>query len=186
MDLLGWCDQHSVYQLPNIEFVQELATAIGNISPKVILEVGAGRGTISRHVSKNINRKIILTDDYSWWDNINNKEKIECPDVIKVNYKDAIDTYKPDLIIASWIPYGAYWTEYFRKCPSVKGYILIGEGRGGCTGSDKDWDTDWTEKYLDNVEKYGICKTDHGFSVKDNVFRTFHTRHTRVTYFERP
>ena len=186
MDLLGWCDQHSVYQLPNIEFVQELSMAINDINPGVILEVGSGRGTISGHISKEINKKIILTDDYSWWDNINNKEKIDCLDVINIGYVDAIEKYRPDLVIASWIPYGSYWTDSFRECESVKGYILIGEGQGGCTGSEDDWETNWDKKSLRNVEKYGICKTDHGFSVRDNVFRTFHTRHTDVTYFEAP
>ena len=186
MDLIGWCDQHSVFQVPNLEFVQELAREIKEIGAEIILEVGAGRGTISRHISKMIHNNIILTDNYSWWNNEHNKEKIEFPDVINMNYKDAIEKYKPDLIIASWIPYKAYWTKDFRECPSAKGYIIIGEDRGGCTGSEEDWNTDWSIKNLKNVEKYGICKTDHGFSIKDGTFRMFRISHTRVTYFERP
>jgi hypothetical protein len=123
---------------------------------------------------------IILTDDHSWWkrENIN----IENKDVLKMDYDTAIKRYNPDFIIASWIPYKSWWTKEFRDCESVKCYILIGEGPGGCTGSDMDWKTSWTRHDLDNVEKYAICRTDHGF----NGIGFSRIRHTNVSLFERP
>lgn len=181
LDLFGWCNQHMMYQLLNFEFVQELAKTIKEIDPEIILEIAAGRGIVSRHVSKIINKEIILTDDYSWWDGKEIDEKIEYPDIVKMSYNEAIKKFKPDLIIASWIPYGQYWTKDFRKCSSVKGYILIGESEGGCTGAENDWKTTWTRKDLENVERYGICRTDHGFN-----FGRYAMFHTNVTYFERP
>lgn len=175
LGLFGWTDAHHVYQLLNIEFVRELAKEIKHINPEIILEVGAGEGLLGKYLSKELGKDIILTDDHSWWKKEN--IKINNKDILAIDYNAAIKIYNPDLIIASWIPYNSWWTKEFIRCESVKGYILIGEGPGGCTGSDMDWKTSWIRRDLDNVGKYAICRTDHGFS---------RTRHTNVSLFERP
>ena len=180
LGLFGWTSAHHVFQLLNIEFIRELAKEIKEISPEIILEVGAGEGLLGKYLSKELGKKVILTDDHSWWER--EDIKIENKDVIIMDYNAAINTYNPDLIIASWIPYKRWWTEEFRKCESVKGYILIGEGPGGCTGSDMDWKTSWIKHNLDNVEKYAICRADHGF----NGIGFGSVRHTNVYLFERP
>ena len=173
--LFGWASFHRVFQLLNVEFIQELVNKLKEICPEVILEVGAGEGLLGKYLSEELGKEVILTDDCSWWerDNI----KIKNKDVIRKDYKDAIDEYNPDLIIASWIPYKRWWTKEFRYCNSVEAYILIGEGPGGCTGSEMDWKTPWIMKRLDDVEKFGICRTDNGY---------YDIRHTNVTLFERP
>lgn len=181
--LLDWADKHMVFQIPNKEFIDELAKKIKDIGPGTILEVGAGRGIISKYVSKVLGKDIIVTDSYDWWNYKNSETKILCPNVLKRNYIDAIEEFQPDLIIASWIPYGQYWTKDFRKYPFVKGYIIIGEGRGGATGCEEDYITDWKIEYLDNIGEYGICKTDIGFFSKNPIFVI---KHTRVIYFKRP
>ena len=181
LDLWGWASQHMMFQLPNLEFVQELAKVIKEINPETTLEIAAGRGIISRHISKIIDKDIILTDDYSWWRKEKVDEKIEYADVIKMDYKEAIKKFQPDLIIASWIPYNKFWTKDFRRYSCVKGYILIGEYPGGCTGHENDWNTVWTRRNLEAVEKYGICRTDISFSSD-----SYALYHTNVTYFERP
>lgn len=176
LGLFGWTDAHNVYQLLNVEFIRELAKEIKDINPEIILEVGAGEGQLGKCLSKELEKNIILTDDNSWWKKAN--IKIENKDVIIIDYKDAIKKYKPDLIIASWIPYDKWWSKDFITCKSVKGYLLIGEGPGGCTGSDMDWKTSWIRRDLDNVERYAICRTD---------FVLFgRTNHTNVSLFERP
>lgn len=178
LGLFGWTSAHHVFQLLNIEFIQELAKEIKDMNPEIILEVGAGEGLLGKCLSKELENEIILTDDHSWWER--EDIKIENKDVLKMDYKTAIKKYNPDFIIASWIPYKRWWTKEFRNCESVKGYILIGEGPGGCTGSDMDWKTSWTKHDLDNVEKYAICRTDHGFNGISL------SRHTNVSLFERP
>jgi hypothetical protein len=172
-----WSWAHHVFQLLSIEFIRELAQKIKEIDPNIILEVGAGEALLGKYLMKELNKEIILTDDYSWWekDNLVIKNK----DVIKLNYKDAINRYKPDLILASWIPYRQCWTKDFIKHECVKGYILIGEGPGGCTGSDIDWESTWILHNLENVERFGICRSD-------NYFFGNKTRHTNVSYFEIP
>lgn len=183
LNLLDWGNKHMVYQLPNKEFIYELANKIKDIKPDIILEIGAGRGIVSRHVSKILNKEIILTDSYDWWDYKDDETRTLCTNVLKRNHIDAIEEFKPDLIIASWIPHGKSWTKDFRKYPFVKGYIIIGESRGGATGSEDDWNTDWKLQHLYNVEMYGICKTDYIFPVTNS--RIF-LKHTNVVYFERP
>ena len=180
--LLDWSFERMIYQLPNKEFIYELAKNIKDIKPETILEVGAGRGVISKLVSKILNKDIVLTDSYEWREYSNDKEKLH-PKVLKKTYIEAIEEFKPDLIIASWMPHNASWTKDFRKYPFVKGYIIIGEYKGGATGSDEDWETDWKFKHLEEVEKYGICRTDHGFAMRDSMLCI---RHTCTTYFERP
>lgn len=182
-----WATRHMIYQVPNIEFIQGLCNKIRDIDPKKIIEVGSGRGIICRYTSNFLNEKIILTDSYSWWRNHELMEHVKSPadlysDILKRTYIEAIEEFKPDLIIASWIPYNECWTKDFRKYPFVKGYLLIGESRGGATGSEEDWDTDWNLQYLDDVSKYGICKTDLGIHLGNYMC----SLHTEVMYFERP
>lgn len=182
-DIFDWSTRHMIYQLPNTEFIHELSSKIRNIGAKKILEVGAGRGVVCRHISKILNQDITLTDSYGWWEHNEYVQNIEYADVLKRTYMEAIEEFEPDLIIASWIPYNECWTKDFRKYPFVKGYILIGEGRGCATGSEDDWHTDWNMQDWEDVSKYGICKTDHGFHMDDGIFKILHTD---VTYFERP
>lgn len=169
-----WCELHNVFQLVNREFIHALAGTIERINPEVIVEVGAGHGLLSKHLSEALGREVIATDDNSW--------DYEIPsNTVKLDCKDALKTYNPDLVIAAWIPYGKYWTGFFRKHPSVKGYILIGEGwGGGATGSIKDfYKNGWERTQLDEVEAYSICRTDHYFFG--------HTvRHSHIVYFKRP
>ncbi len=181
--LLDWAHWHMIYQLPSVEFVHKLSDKIRDIGAKNILEVGAGRGTICKYVSKILDQQIILTDSYYWWKNREYTKNIEHTNVLKKTYIEAIEQFEPDLIIASWIPFGECWTKDFRKYPFVKGYILIGEGAGCATGSEEDWRVDWNMKHWNDVAKYGICKTDYGFHMEDPTFVMYHTF---VTYFERP
>lgn len=182
-DLFDWSNRHMIYQIPNEEFVANLARHIKEIDANTILEIGAGRGIISKFVSKILGKKIILTDSYEWWENENRMKDLEYSNVLKKTYIEAIEEFRPDLIIASWIPFGECWTRDFRKYPFVKGYILIGEGRGGATGCLEDWETDWNMQDWDDVSKWGISKTDHGFYMENSMFAL---KHTDVTYFERP
>lgn len=180
LGLFGWASAHHVFQLLNIEFIRELAYKIKEIDPEIILEVGSGEGLLGKYLSKELEKEIILTDDYSWWEKEN--VKIENKYVIRMDYKDAIKKYNPNFIIASWIPYKRWWTKDFMECDSVKGYILIGEGPGGCTGNDMDWKTPWIIHNLDDIEMFGICRTDYGFHNKGY----YNIRHTNISLFERP
>jgi len=182
IDLFGWANEHCVWQLFNLEFIKELANRIREIDPKIILEVGAGTGLLGKYLGKELNRKIIITDDYSWWENgkiksnirnnIDGSIKLERYGIIKMDYQNAIKFYNPDLIIVSWIPYQEEWVKDFRGHESVNGYIVIGESRGGCTGNDNDWNTNWKIEDLDNAEKFGLCRSDHGFSYGDPILHT--------------
>ena len=54
--------------------------------------------------------------------------------VEKISYADALDKYKPNVVLVSWMELGQDWTEAFRACPSVDEYILIGEADSGVCG----------------------------------------------------
>jgi hypothetical protein len=55
--------------------------------------------------------------------------------VIKMGAVTAIKIYKPDIVFASWIPYRS--TVDFKIAKLGRPIILVGEGGGGCTGSDR-------------------------------------------------
>lgn len=171
----AWCDIRNVFQVMSCEFIDALADEIRNIDPEVIVEVGAGRGSMGKYLSEALNREIILTDDHTYW----TTEKL--PESIKImDYRKAIQTYNPDLVIASWIPHGSFWTGFFRDHPSVKGYILMGESPGTCTGSELDLKTDWEIIRLRKVEQYSILRTDM-FGVLNRPIT-----HAYIGYFKRP
>lgn len=175
--LFRWVDKHKVFQLMSNEFIMELVINIKKINPNIILEVGAGRGEMGWYLSKFLS-PYIMVDDYSLKCSLEFSKYGD--NIINIDYKDALKKFNPDLVIASWIPYGENWTKDFRDIDSVNGYIIIGEGEGGATGSDEDWKTDWIRIDWDSVSKYGIARTDYGYRYNDIY------SHTSVTYFKRP
>ncbi|MBD3328097.1 hypothetical protein GF340_02210 [Candidatus Peregrinibacteria bacterium] len=101
--------------------------------PLVILEIGAGNGKLSHFLKQKINEKapgkakVIATDSGEW----NLKQLFE---VEKINHKDALQKYQPDITLFSWMPHKEDLTKDTRKCKNLKEYILIGESDGGCCG----------------------------------------------------
>ena len=59
--------------------------------------------------------------------------------VEKISHLDALNKYKPDIVISSWMELGQDWTSSFRACSSVQEYILIGEADSGVCG--RLWET---------------------------------------------
>ena len=95
---------------------------------------GAGKGLLSHHLQKK-GIQIRATDDDSWKLIKENNYNVEI-----IDYKTAIKKYKPKTVIVSWMLLGVDWTPFFREM-NVKEYIIIGEGWGGCTGSESVFDS---------------------------------------------
>jgi len=126
-----------IYELFTQEYIQELAgyieKEIGTLGVEVggevrILEVGAGAGTLSRFLRAELeNRKqniqVIATDDGSWE---KGQQVVLGEDVERLGHKDALVTYKPHIVLCSWMAPEADLSADFRAQESVKQYILIG------------------------------------------------------------
>lgn len=150
------------YQYWNKEYIEQLSIAIKNLKLKsTILEVCAGDGMLSKHLTDN-NIKIVATDDCSWASVIQG-DNVERYDAIK-----AIEKFKPELVIASWIPF-QHSIDYQILLTKVKHFIFIGETHGGCCGSDYIWDNyknaGYTMTELDDVDRYNLCRTDDKFHI---------------------
>lgn len=109
-----------------------------NLSEMSVLEVGAGSGRLSHHLSTFLSqsspsaaphgRVVRLTATDSGERGLNG------PNVGKKDALEAISEAMPHVVLASWMPIGVDWTAKMRATPSVLEYILIGETDNGICG----------------------------------------------------
>ena len=196
-----------VFEVLTEEFVQALSLylsqrieSLGGTeeNPVVILEVGAGNGRLTHFLQQKLDGqvkgsvKVIATDSGTL------DLKTNFP-VEKIDQKDALQKYKPQIVICSWMPEGEDFTKDFRNTSSVQEYVLIGEGAGGCCGSA--WETWGNESadfnhehegqtapylidgfeldYLEDISETQLCRSDsiHSKSSKQ--------RHSSTNSFKR-
>ncbi len=105
------------YEIWNREYINALAKQIGN--HKIVMEVGAGSGRLSYFLRKKLpNNQIIAID-------ISLKNKVAGIPLIKMSMKQALQKFKPDILICSW-PDAFFWQE-IKHNTSAKKIILIGD-----------------------------------------------------------
>lgn len=162
---LIWARQHFVHQFLTGEFVDGLAARLaGHAGP--LLEVGAGRGELARALGRR-GVAVIATDDGSWLDG-RLRWPSRTPDGVEaLAYTAALALYQPAFVLCAWMPLGADWTPAFRACPTVRGYLPIGEGPGGCTGTAATFDAPygWRRTKLVGLGHRGFTRNaDRAFS----------------------
>lgn len=163
-----------IFQFFNKQFDDDLEKLIRKLNPKLILDVCAGDGMLAKILSgRGFNIK--ATDDYSW------PFEKRFFDVVDLDYKEAIEHYQPDMIIGCWMPLSSDWTPDFRKAKSVKHYLMIGEGDGGCTGGN--WDEHKSWKKNDLYSAWGLARTDWIAGKGKNISKML--SHTCIDYYSR-
>lgn len=168
------------YEALNSNFINTLTNHIVSSAdrnsggaPAVILEVGAGDGRLSGFIRQRLwalgidDISVIATDSGEW-------EITPEAEVITMDQAEAVQQYKPDIVISSWMPMQVDFTADFRTQPSVKEYILIGEVDHGCCGDqNKTWGAGseqaayqkdgFLRNDLTYISEKQICRTDwHG------------------------
>lgn len=131
-----------VYEYPTVELVRGLGAylarqvvEIGNVvgkEPIRILEVAAGRGLLSKLLTqvleeKGANCTVHAVDDGSteYWHSGESFSEI-------MDFKRALDEYKPHIILGAWLPESSkrrekqHWTHNFRQHPTTQLYVLVG------------------------------------------------------------
>lgn len=126
---------HNRYEYWTIEYIQALSLHLAEQVERlkvttgkgvVCLEVGAGNGALTHFLRTEIQQlevegvTLVATDQGS--PSISPVLPVE-----ELGYKEALGTYNPDIVLASWMPYGHDWTYAMRATPSVQEYILIGD-----------------------------------------------------------
>lgn len=115
-----------VYEIWTHEYVDRLANYLRGNGYHRVIEYGAGRGNLS-HYLRERGVPIVAIDNGSW------ELKPEYPvTIIKEEIECWLKHYEPDCIICSWHIRGHDFTAHWRTIPSLREYILIGEGPGGC------------------------------------------------------
>lgn len=190
-----------VYEFLNQEFIAALGSYLaGRVTTMqqatgdsiVILEVGAGNGRLSHFLQEVLEKlpishvKVVATDPVHPHYQIEPQFPVE-----KLDYKSALLKYQPDIVISSWMPYGADWTPAMRQTDSVEEYILVGERDGGAVGSDETWgihyetpqhDEEGFSRYdQEQISRTQICCND----CVDDLTNTPPRSHSATTSFRR-
>jgi len=155
MNEFNWyCEKHFIYEFFTRDYIEKLVDHIEKSADDIcphksdtstfrVLEVGAGNGQLSYLIEKLISSRrtmksrskpwkleMIATDTGTW----KAKAGTAASSVQKMDYRAAIDKYKPDIVLCSWMPLGEDWTQAMRQAESIQEYILIGEIDDGCCG----------------------------------------------------
>ena len=143
------CEASGIYEFVTRDFADSLAKYIRTSSHDTIVEVGAGGGLISRALKSRLSssKRYIATDANS------------NPNVLKMDYRRALSTFKPSLVVVSWMPRNEDWTTAFRECSSVSEYLIIGDPTL-CGTSDSWSSSSFRSRTLEDLSSLQLCRYD--------------------------
>lgn len=100
-DLRLWMHYKAVYGVPTQELVQFLKEEIGNLSA---IEIGSGCTGLGRFLSIKMTDAKIQDKQAALYYAVMNQPTIKYPDDVEaIEALDAIEVYKPNVVIGSWI-----------------------------------------------------------------------------------
>ena len=174
-----------IYLIPTRPFLRALARVIRRRGARRIVEVAAGDGHLARSLRLvDPGLRIVATDSGAWQRpeaRMSAKERRKLrgrsvpglspgAGVLRMSAVAAIRRFRPDLVLASWLPPGPLLLRVIRAAPAV---LEIGAG-SGITGDIGAWRH--PHEFLDDVEALGRCRLDE---------RPREKLHTRVTLYTR-
>jgi hypothetical protein len=188
-DVWWVCEMNSVapvYFLPPREWVRALGAYLDRLGVRVVLEVGAGDGFLSRALAAVRPRlRVIATDNGAWakpaarmsraerraYTEISVRGVALGPGVHRVDAVAAVRRYRPDLVLVSWPPPGSLVERLIRVAP---GRVLeIGADGDVCGAGPRTWR--FAEELVDGpLERLAFCRLDE---------RSDEARRTRVTLY---
>ena len=176
-----------VYFIPTAPFLRALARRIRSRGARQVLEVAAGDGHLTRALSAHAPDLRIVASDCGKWERpharMSPRERRELrgtavsgirpgSDVVRLDARAAIDRFRPDLVLACWLPPGPLLGRILRA--SDRDVIEIGAG-SGITGDISCWR--YEHEFCDELDALGRCRLDERPSRK---------LHTRVTLYQAP
>ena len=173
--LAQYCETFGIYQILSREFNDSLAVEIKMLGLDSVLAVGAGGGELAAALRR---RGIdpVAADDFSGPAPARLRPGDGLPE--KMDYRAALDRFKPQLVICSWMPAGADWTVDFRATASVRAYMLIGVEEKMPGGDEPGW----RSRVLKEPNKWSLCRLDLGVDFeKPDLW----WRHSKVIICER-
>jgi len=128
--LMPLVETKGIYCFYSRELVAKLASLIG---ARRCLEIGAGDGTLARFLAQ-YGVRITATDDHSWAHSIRYP-----PDVVNCDAKEALERYRPEVVVCSWPPAGNAFERHVFRIRSVQTYIVIGSRLQFASGNWADY-----------------------------------------------
>jgi hypothetical protein len=185
-----FCDRASVYELFTKEYVSRLAKYLNlqaallqkkfnSSEPVTILEVGAGNGMLAYFIRNYLDPSrcsYIATDSNNWHISKQSSFVINNPDFHIMDYKQALEKFKPQIVVSSWMLKGATWDADFRKTESVQEYLLIGTPNGIVGHLWETWGCEHVEDFISKklIRSPKVPYLKEGFKRKDLDFLSEH------------
>jgi hypothetical protein len=154
----SWLDYavtHGIYHFNTREFIESLIELITALQPSSVLEICAGDGALSAHLSS---LPIRAVDDGSMGGGEKTKHVFPVEELTAI---DALSRYRPDVVIASFPPTDIGIDKAVLGASSVSSYIYIGAELSGMFGADALWDTPGFERtYWSELTPFQITRFD--------------------------
>jgi len=113
------------------EWMESLSRFLIASGYRNVLEVCAGRGLLAQHM-------LTVCPEIIWTATDRDPvDKGPGSPVIQMDAIEAVKLYRPDVVFASWIPYESTLDRELAQLGVP--CIFVGEGFGGCTGSEVFW-----------------------------------------------
>jgi hypothetical protein len=173
-----------LYLLPTRELIRGLGRACRKVG-KSVLEIGAGDGFLSRALAEaEPGLRIRATDSGAWrkatarmtpaerrqWAKVSLAGLALGPNVERLDAVDAVRRYRPDVVIAAWLPPGPLLAQLIRSPCS----FVIEIGAAGGVTAQGGWDWRFSHEFLDPLERWARCRLDE---------RPAKALHSRVTLY---
>lgn len=140
VDLFGFCARNGIYGLPTVELLNQINALILEASPsRLAIEIGSGNGAIGMGLG------IQCTDSYMQGDpaiqahyaSIGHAVVNYGSHVAKIGGNEAVDYYRPEVVVACWVTHKYNPAEHFREgnafgvdeeqlLDKIKRYIFVG------------------------------------------------------------
>jgi len=153
-----------IYFIPTRPFLRALARTIRETGARRVLEVAAGDGHLSRELARVApDLRIVATDSGQWEKpqaRMNARERRELrgvaglrlgENVVRLDALAAIRRYRPELVLACWLPPGPLLSRLARAAP-----LLLEIGASGFTGSHRAW----PHRFCEELEVLARCRLD--------------------------
>lgn len=128
--LMPLVQPRGIYCFYSRKLIEKLAELIAS---RRCLEIGAGDGTLTRFLQAQ-GVQLTATDTHGW------NTAVQYPGwVIKLDAREALVTYAPEVVICSWPPAQNDFERHVFSTPSVQLYIVIGSRHQFAFGNWKDY-----------------------------------------------
>lgn len=128
--LMPLVQPRGIYCFYSRALIEELRQLIASRS---CLEIGAGDGTLARFLQDR-GVRLTATDNHGW-----NKAVTYPESVIRLDAREALAAYAPEVVICSWPPAQNDFERHVFDTPSVQLYIVIGSRHQFAFGNWQDY-----------------------------------------------